>query len=845
MQSCGLKTIKIDKHDVPYDKVISALDAAKGITNIDQAIVESYKHLPTSVNVSAWEKWFRRIHNVSAGKPITDEDLVGYDNAGPRVFRLKQLLNMEQYIDNVKGSKSFKLLPETINIINATKRKLIKEGTFLDEGQVEALIASIESALFVNNAIERSGQLRKQAKINIKKKIGTSDAFPVLAKLVDVDMRIVPAKHREAYLNVLSTIAQRGAILDVALEGQLLEQAKEILSSLNEPKEYNISPDDPQEKAIRIDKIVKTRIDDSSLSLPEEKKLVKDLKKHMNEKSLEKLDNLQLQHLIDGINNINNGFVPHVVFDLIVDMKANAVVDIIAPIVEGIPPTGLTNAAQKLYGKVKSAAIGGNTNAINEIIRSSPLSVIDEVFGNKGKEIYNNLFRPLGVATDRLHNDSVALDSEADALETKWRKKLSGNKLVKSKYKIKLLEKQKESEANPGQFSALDYINRIIDDVNTAKTTYYTQADVKILEELLAEFMEEGKLSIAKIEASLTPEEKAVVDHNRELSQKMVDKIVYTSSVIRGERVDVLNEYSHSNVIDAAGQEADLKTIQARFKGSAKSGTLNERANLTQAPLISLDPLADSVKSAKMVLMDYYLTPEIRQAVRTTKRTLAKVGEANPNSEAASAAKALDLAVNEAIETELSVRAEQYSFTAEAFKTIIKNSYAVQLASLPRMLAELASNVSFALITKPSETIKGYQSEMRKDDGLALYIMNRGGSTQMSKLYDDSGTWGGKHVETSHFASSAKKKARGMTTAGEIMDRTTDALKNNKLSKGADWVVDQLLSRPDKMIARPVYWGAFESLSKNKLDRSSTLVKLKTMLTGIRLLLMEFLLVML
>ena len=814
MKSCGLKTIKIGTHDVPFQKVTEALQATHGITNMNDAIVEGYKRMPTAVPLRSWENWFRRIHNVTKVDEITNDDLVGYEG-GTRVTRLRKLLNMEDYIDTVKGRRAYRLSPETVNIINATKKNLLAKGQVLTEEQIEGLIESVESAIFVDKAVTNANLLREKAKKNVKRKLGASDAYPILNSLVNVDPRLVKQEHREMYNEVLAALSQHGTVLKLRDQSALLEKAKIILEGLNEQKIYDVPAEDLAGKKIRIEKLVTTRIDLNSLSLTEdEMKVVKELKKHLNKESLELLDNNQLQHLLDSIDNIIGGFVPHAAYNLMIDMKANATVGKIVPEIMKInPKINLTNAGQRLYGKLKNAALRNNSNEIAEIIRSSPFTVVDEVFGSKGKEIYNNVFRVLGVARSRYSQESTAITAQADALETKWQKAYKGNDLTRSKYKVKLLEKAKEAQANPGQFSALSYANAIKKAVAGGKTTFYRNEDVKILDELINKYVVDGEFNIAKLEASLSPIEKEAIKHNQELSREMAPKVVFTSGVIRGERVDTLLEYSHSNVIDAKGQEADLKNLQARYKGSAKAGTVEERAKLDNAPLITLDPVNDAVKAAKMTLLDYHMTPAIRETTRITSRTLEQVATDNPGSFAITAAQGLDIAVNEIIETDIANQAEQYSFSTETFKTIVKNSYAVQLASLPRAISELTSNISMAIVSFPTETIKGVSSPMAKDEAVALYIMNRGGSVQMGKFYD-AGTWAGKYVETSFFENKKKRNTRALTSAEEKMDRVTGALLRNPISQkagqGMDYMVDKLLSGPDKLVGRAVFWGSFE-----------------------------------
>ena len=77
-----------------------------------------------------------------------------------------------------------------------------------------------------------------------------------------------------------------------------------------------------------------------------------------------------------------------------------------------------------VYGKIKSALPGKRRSAIENIVRSNPLSVIDDVYGNfKGRQIFDNLFEPMGRQLSKFQAEMSKINTQVRDIEKNVRNK--------------------------------------------------------------------------------------------------------------------------------------------------------------------------------------------------------------------------------------------------------------------------------------------------------------------------------------------------------------------------------------------------------------------------------------
>ena len=819
MAKCGINTVKVGKSTVPYSKVAAALNAAEKAETYSEAVEAGYLKLPTSVDITAWEKWFKRIHLISQGGNITEHDISGF--VDKKSTRLKKLLNMEGFLEHTKGDRHFNLLPETVNIISSYKRRLIEQGALLTNEQIDVLIDAIENVIWANNATQKANATRNNAIRALNTKLGADNKqfYPIFRKVLSIPFQSVKdPEMKEKYLRVLGALADRTAVLNLKKLGEVLDDANEILANVQEIpadiEEKQKFKNDPEKHAFWKAKFLKTKLTISKNLTKEEQLIAKEVQKLLNDpKDLDSLNHVQLRLLAESVENLNGEVVTGVLNDIIWTVKAHKLKTALKPVVMGIQPANLTNAAQRFYGKLKSSVT--NKTAMLEIIRSAPKHVIDEIFGSKQTVIFDETFGYLAAQSEQMELANLRLTEITEKMEGKHAKVYKDiNKRTKSIYKLKIYEKLLEHLSNPEQYSPMEYVQRIL--LESGEGIVYTEHDAKILNELIEEYAVNGKFDKTKLTESLSEVEKEVLLHNQNVNEAKIKKVLFVSGVLRGERVDALVNYSPSNTLSKDGTEQALEDLMNRFqKGtSVKSSAGHKRTTGGKAPLISLDVMGDVLKSAKQVNVEYFMTEPIRVTQRALNLLTEELADENAPALVRQGAAAIKAALTENIESNLGRKAQQYSKGDKVMSFLLKHGYAAQLASLPRAVAEFLSNVSFAIINSPLALIKGVGlSKVTFNQQKGQSVLEALKSKQISKLYGK-GNYSSKFVEGSFFDYEAKKVKKATSPTRARMERVRAILFDNKAAKFPSWAADRLLSAPDKVVAIPLYFGTLSSKFK-------------------------------
>ena len=229
----------------------------------------------------------------------------------------------------------------------------------------------------------------------------------------------------------------------------------------------------------------------------------------------------------------------------------------------------------------------------------------------------------------------------------------SRNAIVKSKYKIRMLQLQREylsnfkdGKPNSKAPSALKFVDATLQAIKNKDIL--SAQDEKILQDLRAEFLEGEQLSLEKLENSLTPGEKKALALYDEVNNSLAEKAMFISTM-HGNQVDLLNNYNHHAVINVgkdAVTELNNKTKEYvdTVNGATNAGTIKERT--AGAKPISFDPSYSAIRGVQQTNMDYYMTQTLQQVGGLLNKMQSDL-ENNPNASKASvtAAKALTRAI--------------------------------------------------------------------------------------------------------------------------------------------------------------------------------------------------------
>ena len=802
MAACGITSIPIGGSMVSSGLLQEALKSTKGVSNVNAAVAKSYSIVKKSgVSLDEWEAWYINFNDPKPGK-LGKEDIFN-DPKKDFSKRFQNLINLVE-MDNDK----YIVGNYAKRVFNRVRANLLARGQGMTRAEMEIMQISLRSVLTRDRLLQDARKLRQSAKKNIKTKIGAQKFLkPMMEKVLSLDPNFIPADRLDVYFRLLEEFGQHKKVLQLRDVGAITQDIQEIIQGLPESlfekqkKAEKTTEDVPTE--VMVDIVKRKSVDSSKLSNEFEKEYADRIEGYTREQ-LSMLDNKQLQTLMDAIDNVNNGFFPPALLEVINDIEANIGVENTTEHVAKASGVNATNIVTRTIGGIKGLLKGTTTDT--EVVRGNPLTAIDEFFGNKGTEVYNNTFGKLASAYSKYETEVKGITESLNKIEKALRKKFKGNKLAKAKFQIKYYQMQREFEANPNEdvYAADEWIAATIEDEKN--TGFYSDESIALLKEIQKEFA--GKTS-EQIHAKLHKSQQDAIATMDKINDNIVPKSLFTAGVIRGEKVTMFNHYTHHNVIgDNTGKLSGARRDAFTSPGVTKAGTVNERTEGVKP--ISFDPFYDFSVASRGLLLDFHMTPTNREVLRTTNRLVNEFK--NGTKEQKAAVKALNEAVKEVLGNVFDSNNKEYSTLDEVVEKVKKLSYQATLASAPRFVAELASNAGFALFAAPGSFSAGATkySKYAKSE-TSVKILNNVGSSQTGKLYE-SGITGSKHVEST-INPAKREKAQAQDKFREGVGRAVENIgKYTGVSYAAgkiDQAADALISTPDRMISRPLWFGEF------------------------------------
>jgi len=705
---------------------------------------------------------------------------------------------------------------------------------------------------------------------------------PLLNQLFAINPTLIPDAVFDKYLFVVSMMGERKTVLDLAESGKVTDMVEEVLNAVDEEvsmseelaerfdayedkvvdedgkidyaetvkkmlkddviteeeasimRKYksNIMPmvaKEPMteeeiaaEKAVLVGALKEISVDSDGLPMKDERNLARELAKLIKTDAVESLNITQLNNLLRVIGNINNGYLPHFAQLMVERLTAINNSKTLNTAVSEAKPLPLTT----VYTKLKSLVTG--KDKFVELIRRNPLFYIDQVFGNfKTKAIYNAIFERAAEAQAMFKRSVNELNNKLEAAEDAVAKsfKYNGNKTTMSKYKMMTFMVQLEYNSNPNNDTvnpAAKYLKKTIKHIRNGKTSF-SERDANMLEDILDNFTDEnGEIDNEKLYNSFNQAEKNAIKTVQDINAGMREKALYTAAVIRGDKIHPLNNYIHLNVLhehrpdEAVSGVAFIDSYNNSLRSSTKAKSLIARTGKV-AP-INFDVFASANRGARYVLMDYYLTEPIRTARKTINETSSLLQEEKATRQQRDIFNAIDRAFEEAVDNLLISNFTDSSFGDKVVEFISKQGYRAVLASIPRFIGELSSNISFAIIAAPKDFKAGvgYRGVVLSAD--ASRIMGNVGSKQTNRLFPHD-TLSGRLVDTSILeqASGVKGSRAKNDVANKIQQIYNLSLK--KYQNVVELMADSLIATPDKMVMRPMWFGSFANEFKRLTGR--------------------------
>ena len=688
--------------------------------------------------------------------------------------------------------------------------------------------------------ISRARSLVKNAKRNINSKIGQNpDLFNAGKILVSIDPSFIPTPMIDDYLDIMEVIGERARVLSIKDAGDLTAKMNVIINAvINESEDVVNSAEQekirmtPEESVVAaqslIDQIKADKLDTSNIIDVNDAAVARKIasiteKDMMDLLSIDKdgITDFSKLNLLLGIReNIKAGIVTHEAMLMATAVAQNRNVDKLSTVVGKVTGPKILNGVTRTISKIKGAITG--KSGVLEAIRSTPLEFIDDVIGNfNDKTIYNLTFGILGSPKGRLDARLADLSAKADAAEKLLQSAgRTDNAVVEAKYKIMALQLQREFDSNPGSPSvapAIEFIDATLRAISR-KESSLTNNDARILEKIKKDFGVKDAdgnqtLNTKAIENSLKENDKKAMSLIDEINAAQASEALFTSSVIRGARVNIINNYVHHAVL-SKNQSLEAESLINKLLGrgvngkpSTKAGTLNERTPGAKA--IMFDPVSASMRGARETLTDFYMTPAIREVTGSLNKLKDKVFD-DPNStqDQKDIAQSLVESVEEALEVTFQNHFSSDTNFEALVKAIQKLGYQTTLASIPRAIAELSSNMSFAILSDPKTTTDALKHTKFAFSSDMLGFLEKIGSAESTRL-------AGTQILTGKYAEGGFASGYGRTSksaaSSKIMDYASfiTRMSIGKLYRVADVTSDLLISTPDKVVSKAYYVADF------------------------------------
>ncbi len=810
----------------------------------------------------------------------------------------------KQLADEARGAKNAKTVWTKTSQALAKYLGKMKDGGYVTANQTASIIKKFSSVnmfdkksigkfvdymskVFTNASYaEQIAQVRAMlptAKKNAQTKVGVSQTLsPLLKTLFAINPTLIPDSVFADYVEVVSMMGERKAVLDLEESGKLTDKVDEILNAVDEEvskseelaemfdsyddkvideegnidfnetikkmlKEDVITEEDAaimkkyrknilpmvqkeakseeelqEEKDILIEDIKEASIDFDGLPMKDERNKARELQKLIKTDAVKGLDNTQLKNLLRVIDNINNGYFPH--FAQLMVERLNAINNskVLDTAVMNAKPLPLST----VYSKLKSLLT--KKDKFSELIRRNSLYYIDQVFGDfKTKNIFDSIFEKSAEAQAMFKSAVTNLNNRLDNAQEAVAKSFKNdpNKTLMSKFKMMTYMLQLENDSNPGNNQvnpAADYLKATIEHINNGKSTF-GERDANMLQEILDKYTDaDGNIDNDKLYKSFNPAEKNAIKTIQEINEENREKAMYTAAVIRGDKIHPLNNYIHLNVLheykpdEALSGASFVDSYNNSLRPSTKAKSLIARTG--KASPLNFDVFASANRGAKFVLMDYYLTEPIRTARKTINETKKLMKEQNASKQQKDIFNAIDNAFEEATDNLLTNNFTSSSFIEDAVAFVSKQGYRAVLASVPRFIGELTSNVAFAAIAAPKDFKTGWQYRGVVMSPNASKIMNNLASKQTNRLFPKD-TLSGRLIDTSilNQASGVKGGRAKSDVANKLQQIYNLSLK--KAKNVVELQADALIATPDKMVMRPMWFGTFANAFKEQTGK--------------------------
>lgn len=530
-------------------------------------------------------------------------------------------------------------------------------------------------------------------------------------------------------------------------------------------------------------------------------------------KDLESLSTAQIKMLTRGLEMLQAGFVTTnlVQSKTIVEAKREVTNSLINETVEkGKLDKSISSA--KVYVQNIFRKRDKMITSIENRIKSTPLANIDQILNAGAKKfkstrVYESIFRPAGVAFAR--GEKFLEDTKKKLQLADSYLSVSPNKKYVQKAKVMIYQIQREFESNKENSETKEAIEWIEATLNDSKSNI-SDREREAIEKIRDEFTVNGQIDSKKILDSLTDKEKKYMSIVDEVN-KSVEFMVAADAKMQGKPFVLRENYVHLPKVTKSenSMSSDLTEIANSFINPAlKNKALIQRTG--EAHAISFDPTFNANAITKKAAISYYMYPAVKKA----KIILAGIKENADTKFQKETADALENVFDGIIKSQYSHLSRERAFIEKALAYLGRAGYLAQLAGPVKAMVELTTNVTHALFVNPSGLISGFETLRSVDRSTINKALEYLPTTQESRL-TGSGIRDSKETEGRLIDDSLNLFDQEEMTS-ELRAKVSTLFKFAK--KPLNAIVkfnENLISRPDTIVATPLFVGVFNISFEN------------------------------
>jgi len=700
----------------------------------------------------------------------------------------------------------------------------------------KALVESIGERTSVLTVDEVS-QVERQVDSILKDLDFRTSQIDIYAEMYkDYDKKVKNADGNISYSKTIDKMVDDAELNLSTEDAALMKKFKKEILPPPEPKTKEEKQKEEEEAAIEkelfLEEIGELSIKSDKLTTRDERKVANKLNKLIKTDGVKDLSNNDLKKLIKIIDNINNGWLPHLSQIMVEKINSNNRSKIVSSALRAAKVFSPLQQAKKLRALLNSqlSPEGRRKNKIYQAVSVRSLSYIDSVIGLKGREIFKNIFDSTAKAFTNFDSDNNKVNKRIDEALNKISKsyKNNNNKIHEAKARMMTYLIQREFESNPERVGevnpAIDYLN----DTIKHERKQGNDGEADMLQNIIDKYSIEGEISLDKIYKSFNKAELNGIKVIDEVNKELTDIAEFTAGVVRGKIISPIVDYIHMWVKqDNTKQQfedknSDFNSYMKGTKPSTKAKNLEERTKGSKA--INFDPFGATRRGARMTLLDYHMTPVVRETNRTLRKTEDILEE--DNKQTREMFRGVKAAYDQVVEDVIGRGFNSSSVGDNVIKYIAKTGYRTMLSSPARMTLEFITNLLNAGVINPLGFAKGFSVMSKLSGQEQAELLRILESKQQTRLYSDA--LKGRMVDTSIIES--KTGIKNTKLKGEVINRASQIGSHlRKYPSGIEFIADTMITTPDKAVMRPLWLGTFsrefKKITGKEVDMDKVLAK--------------------